>query len=80
LTMSHNYLLDTYTYLHKRLDEIQPQLTAAKATQHTKAYAAGQIEAICDLERYLIEHYDMKLPRRLRRQKLQTAGVCEKKD
>ena len=74
--MSHNYLLDTYTYLQKRLDAIQPQLTAADATQHDKQYAAGQIEVICDLERYLIEHYDIKLPRRLRQQKLQT-GVCK---
>ncbi len=73
--MSHNYLLDTYQYLQQRLNEIQPRLTADDADHNTKQYVAGQIEAICDLERFLKGKYDVKLPRRLRNQHT-TSGIC----
>lgn len=70
--MSHTYLLDTYTFIERRLEEIQQQMADAgdgdwKARQH----AAGQIQALCDLERFLRVHYDAKLPRRLLRYRQQ---------
>lgn len=74
--MSHDYLLDTYTFIQQRLDEVQQQLTDADADQRTKLYAAGQIEVLCELDRFLKEHYDAKLPRRLRQRRQQMAGRC----
>ena len=74
--MSHNYLLDTYHYLQQRLQEIQPNPTSEYADEHTEQYAAGQIEAICDIERFLKERYDIKLPRRMRNQQT-TNGICK---
>ena len=73
--MSHSYLFDTYQYLQQRLNEIEPRLTAEDKDQQAKQYAAGQIEAICDLERFLKEHYDRKLPRRMR-QLQKPSGIC----
>lgn len=74
--MSHNYLFDTYRFFQERLDHIKPHLTGAEEDQHSKAYAAGQIEALCDLERFLQERYEIKLPRRLRQQIQDERGVC----
>jgi hypothetical protein len=76
--MSHSYLFDTYQYLQQRVNEIKPRLTSEDADQHAKQYAAGQIEAICDLERFLKEHYDRKLPRRMR-QLHKPSSICESK-
>jgi|GEM_PF-842860 len=74
--MSHNHLLDTYTYIQQRLNALEKQLTGADADLKTKHYAAGQIEALCDLDRFLKVHYDRRLPRRLRRQRQQTPATC----
>ncbi len=74
--MSHNYLFDTYQYLQRRLDDIKPRLTGKDADPATRSYAAGQIEALCELERFLNERYDMKLPRRLRNQKTPLSDIC----
>lgn len=74
--MSHDYLFDTYRYLQQRLDDIQPRLTGANPG--ARSYAAGQLEALCDLERFLKERYDMKLPRRLRNKRTPLEGVCAK--
>ena len=75
MTMSHNYLFDAYRFIRQCLDEARPNLTDADADQHAKQHAAGRIEALCDLERFLTEHYDIKLPRRLRQQQ-QTDSIC----
>jgi hypothetical protein len=77
--MSHDFLLDTYQYLKQRLNKIQPRLTSSGADRYEKQYATGRIEAICDLERFLIEHYDKKLPRRLR-QHHKPSRVCMPED
>ena len=64
--MSHNYLLDTYTHIKQRLADAQQRLTATDAEHGDKQYAAGQVEALCEFERFLIENFNTKLPRRLR--------------
>ena len=76
--MSHNYLFDTYRYMRQRLDQIKPQLTGEDAGPTDRSYAAGQIEALCDLERFIKERYDVKLPRRLRNPKSPLEGFCTK--
>jgi hypothetical protein len=72
--MSHNYLFDTYRYLQQRLDDIRPRLTGADAS--IRSYANGQLDALCDLEQFLKEHYEGKLPRRLRKQNRPLEGIC----
>lgn len=68
--MAYTYLLDTYTFIEKRLEEIQRQMADSgeddwKARQH----AAGRIQALHDLERFLSANYDAKLPRRILRRR-----------
>lgn len=66
--MSHTFLLDTYTFIENRLNEIQRQMVAAGSDDwKARQYAAGQIQALRDLERFLSNNYDIKLPRRLLR-------------
>jgi hypothetical protein len=77
--MSHNYLFDTYGYLQQRLNEIHHRLTSSQGDPHHKQYTAGRIEALCELERFLMEHYDQKLPRRLRKHH-KPSNVCMPKD
>ena len=74
MIMSHNYLFDTYQYLQQRLDDISPRLTGADAA--TRSYASGQIDALCELERFLKEHYEGRLPRRLRKQSPPLEAIC----
>lgn len=64
--MSHDYLLDTYAYIQQRLAEAQRRLKQAAGDPHGKPYTAGQIQALCDFERFLIDNFNVKLPRRLR--------------
>jgi len=64
--MSYTYLLDTYTFIQKRLDDVQRQLAdAADDDWQARQYAAGQTDALCELGRFLSAHYDAKLPRRI---------------
>ena len=66
--MSHTYLLDTYKFIEKRQEEIGARLVdAGDDDWKARQYAAGQIQALCNLERFLRANYDAKLPRRLLR-------------
>ena len=74
--MSHNYLFDTYSYLEQRMSDIKPTLTGTDENRAVRSFAAGRIEALCELERFLKEHYEMKLPRRLRNKTTPAADNC----
>ena len=78
--MSHNYLFDTYQYLKQRFDAINPRLADPEADPATRSHAAGQIEALCDLERFLKARYEVKLPRRLRNHETPLNHICVKPD
>lgn len=77
--MSHTYLLDTYAFIENRLDEIQRQMVDAGSHDwRARQYAAGQIQGLRDLERFLSANYDVKLPRRLlrsRREMYKSSGL-----
>ena len=64
--MSHDFLLDTFTHIKRRLASARQQLAATGADQGDKQYATGQIEALSDFERFLVDNFNAKLPRRLR--------------
>jgi hypothetical protein len=64
--MSHNYLLDTYAYIEQRLAEANRRLERADDDPHGQPYAAGQVQALHDFERFLIDNFNAKLPRRMR--------------
>ena len=66
MIMSHNYLFDTYAYIQQRLAEAQRRLTQADDNPNGKQYAAGQVQALRDFERFMIDNFNTKLPRRLR--------------
>lgn len=64
--MSYTYLLDTHAFIKERLEKVQENLiNALDDDWNARQFAAGQIEALCDLERFLSMHYGAKLPRRL---------------
>jgi len=68
--MSYTYLLDTYAFIQNRLADLQGQLVdAGEGDWQARQYAAGQIEALCELERFLSAHFDAKLPRRILRRR-----------
>lgn len=70
--MSYTYLLELYAFIHQRLGAVQQTLVAARDEDgRARPSAAGRIEALCDLERFLHEHYETKLPRRIMRQRPQ---------
>jgi hypothetical protein len=64
--MSYDYLFDTYAYIYQRRTAIQRGLEQAQDDPHARRYAAGQVRALDDFERFLIENFHGKLPRRLR--------------
>ncbi|MGD8847610.1 MAG: hypothetical protein PVI54_18965 [Desulfobacteraceae bacterium] len=64
--MSHNYLFDTFTYIQQRLAEAKQRLEQADDDPHGKPYVASQVQALGDFERFLIDNFNIKLPRRLR--------------
>ena len=74
--MSHNYLLDTYAYIHQRLDAARQQSTTASDDPQRKQFAEGRIETLCQFERFLSDHYDARLPRRLARQRSRMEKLC----
>jgi hypothetical protein len=68
--MAYTYLLDTYTFIEKRLEESQRQMSEADDDDwKNRQHAAGRIQALQDLERFLSANFDAKLPRRLLRRR-----------
>ncbi len=67
--MSYTYLLDLYKVLAARTADIDttikkaPQLSASQ-----RQHLAGRRDCLESIHRFLEEHYDHKLPRRLQRQ------------
>jgi hypothetical protein len=65
--MSHNYLLEIFTYIEQRLTRTRQELAHSEAKRHDAQYISGQIEVLCDFERFLFDNFNIKLPRRLRK-------------
>ena len=76
--MSHNFLFDTYDYIERRLAQVEQAFTRYDANDEDRQYAAGQIEVLCEFERYLCENFDLKLPKRLRAQRDTAPAVCQR--
>jgi thiamine kinase-like enzyme len=68
--MAYTYLLDTYTFIEKRLEEIQRQMSdTAIDDWKNRQHAAGRIQALHDLKHFLSANFDAKLPRRILRRR-----------
>jgi hypothetical protein len=66
--MSYTYLFETYAFIKKRVGDVQQKLVdSSDDNWKARQYAAGQIESLSELERFLSSHYDAKLPHRLLR-------------
>ncbi len=61
--MSHNFLLEIYSYINKRTDELEKNFEGT-----TSHYDKGCQDALTNLSTYMIEHYNIKLPKRLQKQ------------
>lgn len=78
--MSHNFLFSLYEYIDRRLAHVERIMTREKAGEAARQFAAGQIEVLCEAERFLNENFDAKLPKRLRNQRTEAPKVCRRVD
>ena len=74
--MSHNFYFDTCKFIDKRVETIKQVLVESTADDMGGQYAAGRIDALCEIERFLDRHIRPKLPNRLRRTISQRNRTC----
>ena len=64
--MSYTYLLDLYEVIDARIAEIEDALEDLQHLARTQQqHLAGRRDCLESIHRFLDEHYDHKLPRRL---------------
>ena len=64
--MSHNYLFDLYNLIDQRLQDVQAR--SPGPTDLEGKFREGQISALSELQSFLSERFDRKLPKRLLKQ------------
>lgn len=64
--MSHNYLIETYNLINQRLEEFEHTMLDSKTDETARQFAAGRVQALCDIERFIRQKFQPKLPRRLK--------------
>lgn len=67
--MSYTYLLDLYKVLATRIADIDSTIEEAQQLSASqRQHLTGRRDCLESIHRFLEEHYDRKLPRRLQRQ------------
>ena len=74
--MSHNFLFDTYKFIDERLEGLTQDLVDVNAGSMDRQYAAGRVDALCEVERFLDSNIKQMLPKRLKRNIPRTSRVC----
>ena len=70
--MSYTYLLDLYKALNTRIADIDGVIQDGPAlSDERRQHLAGRRDCLESLYRFLEDHYDQKLPRRLQQQSKQ---------
>jgi hypothetical protein len=63
--MSHTYLIDLYSLIDQRLEEITCELKSS-GSGTAQDYLKGRFECLVEFKQFLATHYNSKLPRRIR--------------
>ena len=74
--MSHNFLFNLYDYIDRRLGDLESDLVSVDADEDAGQDTAGRIDILCEVERFIGEQFEVKLPKRLRNQRSQRPTVC----
>jgi len=74
--MSHNFLFETYKFIDDRLEHIHQERVESTVDNTNRQYAAGRIDALCEIERFLERKIKPKLPKRLRLNFSSKNSVC----
>jgi hypothetical protein len=72
--MAYVYLLDMYKYLEERLADASEAMAKARGDTLGKSLQQGRIDTLIEFRGFLHEHFNPKLPRRIR------ATYFDKKD
>jgi hypothetical protein len=64
--MAYTYLLDMHAYVDQRLMEAKDTLRNNGNDPLQKRFEEGRIEILTDYKAFLTEHFNPKLPRRIR--------------
>ena len=64
--MAYVYLLDLYKYIEERLGDATGELDKAEGDTSTLKFEQGRIDALTEFQDFLRDHFNPKLPRRIR--------------
>ena len=64
--MSHTYLLDLYELIDQRMEEASRDLRSETSDGAGTRFQQGRCDVLTEFKQFLAEHYNKKLPRRIR--------------
>ncbi len=64
--MSHTYLIDLYELIDQRMEDALPAPGSETLDEAEKRFQQGRCEVLTEFKQFLAEHYNSKLPRRIR--------------
>jgi len=64
--MSHTYLFDLYELIDQRMEEASEELRSGTSDGGGTRFQQGRCDVLTEFKQFLAEHYNRKLPRRIR--------------
>lgn len=64
--MAYVYLFDLYKHIEKRLGDAGAELNKTNVDVQTEKFQQGRIDALTEIQDFLAEQFNPKLPRRIR--------------
>ncbi|MEN8190500.1 MAG: hypothetical protein ABFS19_11675 [Thermodesulfobacteriota bacterium] len=64
--MSHTYLTDLYELIDQRLADIAAEQKEKSSLAGEVSFQKGRVDSLLKFKQFIAEHYNSKLPRRLR--------------
>ena len=64
--MSHTYLIDLYELIDQRLEKIVEEGNQGGEKGLGERFSQGRSEILLEFKQFLAEHYNSKLPRRIK--------------
>ncbi len=64
--MSHTYLLELYALIDQRLEKLSAEPDSERQGGEGVSFQQGRSDSLEEFKQFLLEHYNAKLPRRIR--------------
>jgi hypothetical protein len=64
--MSHTYLIDLYDLIEQETVMASEELKSCDNDKAGKSFQQGRLDILSEFKRFLADHYNSKLPRRIR--------------